>query len=121
MRADGKVGVNTDYFPGNHSLYIKGSMIMEEGWVKDIQNWGDFVFDPEYPLLPLTELEDYLEENRHLPGFPSAAEVAANGVALGETQRLLTIKVEELTLYILAMQKEIDLLKAALLENGTPK
>jgi hypothetical protein len=96
-------------------------MIMEEGWVKDIQNWGDFVFDPEYPLLPLTELEDYLEENRHLPGFPSAAEVAENGVALGETQRLLTIKVEELTLYILAMQKEIDLLKAALLENGTTK
>ncbi|MCZ4407969.1 hypothetical protein O3Q51_04065 [Cryomorphaceae bacterium 1068] len=59
----------------------------------------------------MDQLEDYLEENKHLPDFPSAVEVEKDGLALGETERLLTIKVEELTLYILELKKEIDTLR----------
>ena len=112
LSSAGKVGINTDNFgESNHSLYIAGSSIAEEMFVKLSDNWGDFVFEKEYDLMPLDQLEDYLEENKHLPDFPSAAEVEKDGLALGETERLLTIKVEELTLYILELKKEIDTLK----------
>ncbi|MGB6034898.1 MAG: hypothetical protein WBG42_01430 [Cryomorphaceae bacterium] len=112
LSSAGKVGINTDNFgESNHSLYIAGSSIAEEMFVKLSDDWGDFVFEKEYDLMPLDELEHYLEENKHLPDFPSAAEVEKDGLALGETERLLTIKVEELTLYILELKKEIDTLK----------
>lgn len=112
LSSAGKVGINTDNFgESNHSLYIAGSSVAEEMFVKLSDNWGDFVFEKEYDLMPLDELENYLEENKHLPDFPSAAEVEKDGLALGETERLLTIKVEELTLYILELKKEIDTLR----------
>jgi hypothetical protein len=117
LTSSGKVGINTDNFgESNHSLYIAGSSIAEEMFVKLSDDWGDFVFEKEYDLMPLDELENYLEENKHLPDFPSAVEVEKDGLALGETERLLTIKVEELTLYILELKKEIDTLKEEIKE-----
>jgi hypothetical protein len=112
LSSSGKVGINTNNFlNSDHSLYIAGSSVAEEMFVKLSGDWGDFVFEKEYDLMPLDQLEDYLEENKHLPDFPSAAEVEKDGLALGETERLLTIKVEELTLYILELKKEIDTLR----------
>jgi hypothetical protein len=112
---EGKVGINTDNFENSdHSLYIAGSSVAEEMFVKLSDDWGDFVFEKDYNLMPLEELEVYLYENKHLPDFPSAAEIEQDGLALGETERLLTIKVEELTLYILELKKEIDTLKKEL-------
>ena len=73
--------------------------------------WPDFVFGKDYKLLPLTELEQYIEENQHLPNVPSAAEVEANGIELGEMNALLLQKVEELTRYIIDLQNQIDQLK----------
>jgi hypothetical protein len=110
---DGSVYIyedDTDSSP--YSLLIEGTAVAEEMFIllKDA-TWGDFVFEKEYDLMPLDELENYLEENKHLPDFPSAAEIEKDGLALGETERLLTIKVEELTLYILELKKEIDILK----------
>ena len=58
--------------------------------------------------MPLADLETYIDEKGHLLEMPTAAEVEEEGVKTGETLRLLTIKVEELTLYILQQQKEMD-------------
>lgn len=63
-------------------------------------------------LTPLGELEAYINENSHLPGVPSADEVEKEGADLGEMNRLLMEKVEELTLYIIDLQKQIDALKS---------
>ena len=72
----------------------------------------DYVFDEEYHLSPLSDVEKFIKENKHLPGIPPANEVIANGLSLGEMNVKLMEKVEELTLYIIQMQKEIDELKS---------
>ncbi len=76
-----------------------------------LTNWSDFVFDEDYRLPSLTELERYVKENRHLPDIPTESEVRQGGVDLGEMNALLLKKVEELTLYIIDLQKQIDELK----------
>ena len=75
--------------------------------------WPDYVFNKEYNLMPLNKVEAFITENQHLPNVPSAAEVEANGVNVGEMNATLLKKVEELTLYIINLQKQIDELKNA--------
>jgi hypothetical protein len=77
-----------------------------------LAGWGDHVFDKDYNLMPLNEVDRYIKENSHLPEIPSAKEVEENGIELGDMQRKLIIKIEELTLYILDLQKQIDELKS---------
>lgn len=76
-----------------------------------LDGWSDFVFDEDYRLPSLYELEKYVTTNRHLPDIPSAKEVEDNGVDLGEMNAKLLQKVEELTLYVIDLQKQIDGLK----------
>lgn len=71
----------------------------------------DYVFQPDYQLMPLTELRTYVTTNSHLPNVPSAKEFEANGVDLGELNRLLLEKTEELTLYILQLEERISILE----------
>ena len=90
---------------------INGLLCAKEVHVKSAPCWPDFVFAKDYKLLPLQELEQYIEENQHLPNVPSAAEVEENGIELGEMNALLLQKVEELTRYIIDLQNQIDQLK----------
>ena len=77
-----------------------------------VGEWADYVFDTDYKLLSLEETEAYINENKHLPGIPSAQEIEENeGVELGEMQKLQMAKIEELTLYMIAMKKELEKLK----------
>ena len=76
-----------------------------------LTDWSDYVFDPAYRLMPLDKVERYVHENHHLPDIPSAAEVEEQGVDVGEMNRLLLQKVEELTLYVIDLQKQLDELK----------
>ena len=69
--------------------------------------WPDFVFDNNYNLLSLNEVEQYIKQNNRLPNIPSAQEVTENGIDLGEMQSKLLQKVEEMTLYILQQDKKI--------------
>jgi len=108
LSEDGKVGINTDNFLGDHSLYIKGSAIGEEMWIKIEANWPDYVFADNYELMDLEELESFISKEGHLPGMKKAKEIKEEGLPLGETERVLTEKVEELTLYILQLKAEID-------------
>jgi hypothetical protein len=77
----------------------------------DTDTWADFVFEKNYKLMPLNELQSFINENKHLPNVPSENEVVENGVDLVEMNKILLQKVEELTLYLLQQQKEIDELK----------
>jgi hypothetical protein len=74
-------------------------------------NWADYVFNEDYQLLPLEELQNFISKNKHLPGIPTAKEVKEEGIELGEMNKKLLEKVEELTLYILDLQKQVDELK----------
>lgn len=71
----------------------------------------DYVFKQDYNLMPLPELETYIKMNKHLPNMPTAKSVEKNGADLGEMNRVLVEKTEELTLYIIALKKELDNLK----------
>jgi hypothetical protein len=75
--------------------------------------WPDYVFAQDYDLMKISDLRSYVQQNRHLPGVPSAAEVEENGVELGATTELLLQKIEEMTLYIFQLEERIQQL-----ENG---
>lgn len=67
----------------------------------------------DYDLLTVTELEEFIAEHGHLPEIPKAEAIEADGLSLGEMNKLLLKKIEELTLYIIQQSKEIEQLKAA--------
>jgi len=76
--------------------------------------WPDNVFQDNYNLIPLVELEKSIKTNKHLPDIPSAEEVAQNGVELGDMQSKLLKKIEELTLYVIELKKENQEIKKQL-------
>lgn len=90
-------------------LEVKGKIRAEEVVIE--VDWADFVFNSDYKLRSLEEVEAHIEEYKHLPEIPSEAEVKANGVSLGEMQSKLLQKIEELTLYVIKQDKEIQELK----------
>lgn len=86
----------------------------------DFNDAADYVFAEDYHLKPLREVEAYVKENKHLPGVPSADEFSNQGMNVSKMSNLLLEKVEELTLHIIQLQKEVEALKAAneALRNG---
>jgi len=101
----GTVGVGTTS-TGAHKLAVEGSIGARK--IKVTQTgWADFVFDPGYKLASLHEVENYIKTNRHLPDVPSAMEVEKEGLDLGETDKRLLQKIEELTLYLIDQQKQL--------------
>jgi hypothetical protein len=105
----GNVGIGTSTPASSYKLSVNGKIRAKEVVVET--NWSDFVFAEDYKLMPLDELEKSIKQNRHLPGIPSEKEVAENGVSLGEMQAKLLQKIEELTLYVIELKKENDLLR----------
>jgi hypothetical protein len=79
--------------------------------VKLYSAWPDYVFKTQYKLPALNEVKAYIDRNHHLPEMPSEQEVKDNGINLGEMNKLLTKKVEELTLYAIGQKEEIEQLK----------
>ena len=94
----------------------QGQFVLNEFKIKYANEglWSDKVFEKNYPLMPLSEVKTYIEENQHLPNFPSANEVVENGIVVNQMVSKLLEKVEELTLYTLKQQEEIDALKKQL-------
>lgn len=112
---DQTLSVGASVTPGNHRLYVGGSVLAEEVTVKLQANWPDYVFSDSYHLPELQELADFIDRHQHLPGFQPAQKIAAKGgFEIGSTQRLLVEKVEELTLYAIAADQENKALKAQL-------
>jgi hypothetical protein len=106
MRIDnnGNVGIGTTA-PSAYRLAVNGKAIAEEIVVKLYGNWPDYVFEPEYKLPSLFELEQYIKANKHLPEVPSAEHVKENGLSVGEMNAILLKKVEELTLHLIEVNK----------------
>ena len=73
---------------------------------------ADFVFEPDYKLMPLYEVEAFVQREKHLPGVASAEEITAEGLNMTLMQMKLLEKVEELTLHAIAQQRRIDELTA---------
>ena len=96
----------------NANVKIDGKLFAKEIEVKT-NVWADFVFKPNYKLMPLDELESFIKTNNHLPNIPSEAEVKADGINIAEMNAKLLQKVEELTLYVIEQQKQIEELRKA--------
>jgi len=104
--ADGKVGLGTETF-GTERLAVNGNIRAKEIKV-EATGWPDFVFRKDYKISSLSDLDRYIKANKHLPGIPSAQEVAKNGIELGEMNKLLLQKIEELTLHLIEKDKTIE-------------
>jgi len=99
----GNVGIGiTD--PGTYKLSVNGDIRAKEVRV-EVTNWPDYVFDEDYYLLSLNEIQNYINKEGHLPNIPSAEEIESSGLELGEINRLLLIKIEELTLHIIKQEE----------------
>ena len=102
---NGKVGIGTSDFSGSHKLRVEGSIGAREIKV-EASGWSDFVFENDYKLRTLEEVEQYINQKGHLPEIPCEAEVTENGINLGEMNAKLLQKIEELTLYLIEQNKE---------------
>ena len=115
---DGNVGIGTNN-PGNFRLAVEGTLGVRNLRITKVSPWPDYVFAPNYPLMPLHSLENHISQKGHLPGVPDAKEVESTGIDVGDMQAILLKKIEELTLYVIdqnkrleAQQQEINQLKA---------
>jgi len=104
------VGIGTTD-PKGYRLAVNGDAIFTKVKVKAYSIWPDYVFHANYKLPPLQKVESCIKANKHLPGVPSAEEVAKEGLDLGENQAILLKKIEELTLYVIKQQKQINTLQ----------
>ena len=110
----GKVGIGVTsigFLPDGYLLAVDGKAIFEEVRVELSGAWPDYVFADDYALTPLASLKQEIDQYGHLPGIPSAETVESQGFDLGDMQRRLLEKVEELTLYMIQADKEISQLK----------
>lgn len=105
LNSNGSLGLGTTS-TGSHKLAVEGSVGAREVKV-EASGWSDYVFEDDYNLPTLEEVEKHIIEKGHLINIPSAKEVEENGIQLGEMNKLLLEKVEELTLYTLQQQKEL--------------
>ena len=103
-------------FKGTRTLNVLGGIIADSVRVALSSAWADHVFEKDYPLQSLEELNNFIKTHKHLPNIPSAKEVAANGIELGSMNAKLLEKIEELTLYILQQQKDNELMKQEIAE-----
>lgn len=110
IESNGSVGIGTESPSSTYLLSVNGKVRAKE--IKVESSWSDFVFKPGYKLKTLSEVESYIKENGHLPEIPSEQEVTENGVELGDITSKLLMKIEELTLYIIEQQKEIEKLNS---------
>lgn len=125
VKLNGKVGVgNVTAFPqysgdvnvSQYSLFALGGILTEAVRIQLKADWADYVFDKEYKLASLGEVERFILANGHLPNMPSAKEVKQNGLELGEMAKMQQEKIEELTLYSISQQKQLEKQEALLLQ-----
>jgi predicted small secreted protein len=102
----GSVAIGTTS-PGAYMLAVRGRIGAKEVVITQT-GWSDFVFKSDYNLKPLEKVAEYIKTNKHLEGIPTEAEVAKGGISLGDMQAKLLQKVEELSLYLIALKKDSD-------------
>jgi hypothetical protein len=110
-----------DAAAAGYNLLVKGGILTEKVKVALVTttDWADYVFEKEYKekMLSLEEVEKFTLANKHLPNVPSAQQMVDNGMEVGQTSKMFMEKIEELTLYIIELNKEVQKLKAENLNN----
>lgn len=97
------------------ALSVNGKIRAKEVLV-ETQNWPDYVFEKDYDLISLAQLKAYVDQHKHLPEIPSQQYVIENGINLGELVKLQTKKIEELTLYMIEKDEQVNQMKEELLK-----
>jgi hypothetical protein len=120
LYVSGNVNLGNSTLHPTFRLTVDGKVACEEVNVELSEDWPDYVFEEEYDRMSLAELQKFIIEKKHLPGIPTAKEVKADGVFVGQMQKMMMEKIEELTLYIIEinekniqLEKEVELLKKA--------
>lgn len=111
LHPDGRVSIGTALPATGYSLSVNGKIISSEVKVQLQANWPDYVFDKKHIRPTLSQLESFIFSNKHLPGIPTAIEVKKEGIELGEMNRKLLEKVEELTIYLIELNKRMETLE----------
>jgi len=108
IHSSGDVTIGNTTPAAGYKLTVEGKVACREVMVQASGSWPDYVFNEEYELMNLKQLEESIEKNNHLPGIPSTAEIEEKGFSLGEMQRIFLEKIEELTLYTIEQGKQIE-------------
>lgn len=110
------IGEGIESLPSGYNLYVTEGVLTEKVKValKNSDEWADYVFDKKYNRMTLSQVEKYIQQNKHLPNVPSAAEMVENGNDLHKTDIKLLEKIEELTLYMIELKKENQQMKKAI-------
>jgi hypothetical protein len=112
IEGNGNVVIGATTGASGYKFSVNGKMACEEILIDDQGYWPDYVFNDNYDLLSIDEFEKSIKENNHLPGIPSAKEVADNGGFLvGDLQKKMLEKIEELSLYILELNSRVNTLE----------
>jgi uncharacterized coiled-coil protein SlyX len=118
INTDGKIRIANSSAdlatPAGYRLFVQDGILTEKVKValRTTADWADYVFAPDYKLMPLEEVEQFTKENKHLPNVPSAEEMVKNGLNVAEMDAKLLEKIEELTLYAIDQDKKIDTLES---------
>ncbi|MDF1698569.1 MAG: hypothetical protein P1U56_22145 [Saprospiraceae bacterium] len=106
------VFVNTTIMPAGYHVAIDGKVACTEIRVQAVDDWPDYVFEDDYPLMSISDFRTFIKQNNHLPGVPAASEINEDGIEIGKTQEILLEKIEELSLYILQLEERLSNLES---------
>jgi hypothetical protein len=101
-----------------YKLFVAKGILSEDYSIAPKSSWADFVFSKDYSLPEISEVAAFIQKNNHLPDVPSAKQVGEEGYSQHDMNKILLQKIEELTLYTIQQQKEIETLKAQLQESN---
>ncbi len=117
--SSGKVGIGTTNFPttigganiSGYKLFVEGGILADEVRVRT--GWADYVFEENYELKSLAQVEAYITANGHLPNVPSATTVETEGISIGDISKVQQEKIEELFLHMIELNKKVETMQAA--------